>query len=475
MAVAFTAIEAGFEQDRQHATRWECPAYITVVGSDLLGGLYHKMGALINGSVCYKRQRELDKPSFLYAEKRKWRIGFKLGRRRAAASAARDAVKFPWVVEHAWRCCSTRKKQPISISIWQLMDITSCSALRLNAVYQGCQEGRLVLQTPDPVRYPAHSSLLHMLTDLFEKGQDAAICALMSSQHFKIRATSRSDAFVVMETYKRTYAPWKRAAYKKFGPQPGYSWLDLGGNNGAFARWVLSMGARHVTSIEPSAETAELLRINLTGFPAVVHEVAVSIDSGAASPKILKDLSQTKNGSMRSSLLETSKYPCPKGTLLHLVKTIPFKCLLTDQHDAIKMDIEGADIFVLDKKNDFKRVKLLWVEVSAALLRKMYPSGVGWKTFARILKHLKHSGFVHIHFSAKIDTVRFWTAKHATPSSDFNMWAYRKQCSEELPDRFLAWQKFGRVMKRKWSETFACKHRTMIWSARRRQQRIRKR
>jgi hypothetical protein len=123
---------------------------------------------------------------------------------------------------------------------------------------------------------------------------------------------------------------------------PGEKWLDLGGNIGTFALLCLLRGAR-VVSYEPEPENYALLRQNiaLNGRQRVrTYRRAVGTEDGTMSLYVC-------NG-------EYNKYRhtlCPKrGRRTIPVRVEDIRSVVANHGaDCVKMDIEGAEIEILEK------------------------------------------------------------------------------------------------------------------------------
>jgi FkbM family methyltransferase len=120
-------------------------------------------------------------------------------------------------------------------------------------------------------------------------------------------------------------------------------WLDLGGNIGTFAMLVMSRGA-YVTSYEPEITNANLLTVNLNSNfpdrPFTVHQCAVStINDEAVNLYICKG----DYNKYRHTMVPVRGRQVVKVPNVHIVDVLKSK-----QFNAIKMDIEGAEIPILE-------------------------------------------------------------------------------------------------------------------------------
>lgn len=163
--------------------------------------------------------------------------------------------------------------------------------------------------------------------------------------------TSDEKAFqevVVKQAYKRKY----------FKPEPEDHWLDLGANIGAFSCWVLATGAKCI-SIEAEEENASLAEHNLrlNGHSAKVKQMAVThdMDEREFAPFYL---SNTEYAQWRHSLSNING----NRKNARNVKLVRFSELLEPAINAVKMDIEGAEIEILERVMDFRNVRKLVFE-----------------------------------------------------------------------------------------------------------------
>ena len=107
-----------------------------------------------------------------------------------------------------------------------------------------------------------------------------------------------------------------------------------------------------------------------------------------------------------------------------------FERVISDQHTIIKMDIEGSELALLSQPRDWKRVRILVFEFSAARCRHL---GVGPLPFVSVLKALRQGGFTHlsIPLSSKIRKEDFWRSDAHQKHLDFMVWCYREQADSE--------------------------------------------
>lgn len=178
----------------------------------------------------------------------------------------------------------------------------------------------------------------------------------------------------------------ERRSYEKkyFRVLPGETWVDLGGNIGAFTVWAASLGAI-VRTYEPDPVSIEMIRKNLlaNNLTAEVNQSGVVGDGRNSA-----FLSISKAGKYwRNSLYKNW------GGGLIKVPLVRFDDVVTES-DCVKMDIEGAEMDIVEKMQVFPRKLVLeWsfdiddnidrYRAAVLRLRENYPN-VKARTFADI-------------------------------------------------------------------------------------------
>ena len=151
---------------------------------------------------------------------------------------------------------------------------------------------------------------------------------------------------------------WNKNVYQRRGKleiEEGDSWLDIGGNIGAFAVFAASKGAA-VVSYEPEPDNFELLLENMSrnGGAAVGVDKAVVQRSGKKVPLYLCKGDRNK---YRHTLFQI------RGRESIEVETIGFdEILKQEKPNGVKMDIEGAEIEILSYDHDWSGVDKLVFE-----------------------------------------------------------------------------------------------------------------
>jgi FkbM family methyltransferase len=160
----------------------------------------------------------------------------------------------------------------------------------------------------------------------------------------------------------------KTTVYEKpklgFRVEPGDHWLDLGGNIGTFALFALARGATVVTC-EPEADNLKMLEKNLlhnfpdkAGIDWHISPVAVTTD-----PNDQVDLYLCKGDYNKYRHTVHKK----RGRSTVAVKNMHIRdALKKGKFNAIKIDIEGAEIAILEelKEKDYTGIDKLVYEYS---------------------------------------------------------------------------------------------------------------
>ncbi len=142
---------------------------------------------------------------------------------------------------------------------------------------------------------------------------------------------------------------------RDFKIEPGERWIDLGANAGAFTVLAAKLGA-HVTSYEPDPGNVAMIKRNLAlnGLTAEVKTRAVVHDDRPAATLNLWPGGQT----WRNSLIRKKKGSVGMTVLCENF----FK--ICEATTCVKMDIEGAEISILEAWPEGFRVKKLVFEYS---------------------------------------------------------------------------------------------------------------
>lgn len=192
-----------------------------------------------------------------------------------------------------------------------------------------------------------------------------------------------TDDKVITEVVERQV--YRRIRYQNkpfdFDVKPGETWLDLGGNIGTFSCLALAKGAKKVISFEPETDNFNILKKNLelNGFdPAryTLHKKGVASKTG----KTKLYLSKNDYNKYRHSIFPKSGRPYVEIDLVSITK------VLNSNIDGVKIDIEGAEVEILEKVNNWKNVSKLVFEYSFDI----FPSVARFKNIiSNLKKHFK--------------------------------------------------------------------------------------
>jgi FkbM family methyltransferase len=162
---------------------------------------------------------------------------------------------------------------------------------------------------------------------------------------FARKGTSDEKTFeevIVRNVYEKRY----------FKIQENEHWIDLGGNVGAFALLALSKGAT-VEIYEPDPFNCKMIEKNLkaNNFEAEIHQKAVVSND----LKKMKMFVGNNNQVWRNSLYKDW------GNQSFNVECIHFSEVFTDSQHCCKMDIEGAEMTILESMDIFpKKMVFEW-------------------------------------------------------------------------------------------------------------------
>ncbi len=134
--------------------------------------------------------------------------------------------------------------------------------------------------------------------------------------------------------------------------EPNDAWLDLGGNIGTFALRVLAEGAS-VISYEPETENYQLMSKNLEhNFPNGAWSIEQSVVSHKKTNNLDLYLCKGSYNKYRHTL-----HPVRGRSTVNVKNSYIYDVLDQYRPSAIKMDIEGAEIEILEtlKPNDYKK------------------------------------------------------------------------------------------------------------------------
>jgi len=126
-----------------------------------------------------------------------------------------------------------------------------------------------------------------------------------------------------------------------FDVEEGEEWLDLGGNIGAFALYAHKNGAKKVTSYEPDKDNYRILKLNISkidGYEAVNSAITIEKKDSLEFFSGKKDTDRYRYSHLASGR-SIGKINNKYGEFLREL------CC-----DGVKMDIEGSELGLIDKK-----------------------------------------------------------------------------------------------------------------------------
>lgn len=167
----------------------------------------------------------------------------------------------------------------------------------------------------------------------------------------------------------------------------GQTWLDLGANIGTFAVLALALGADKVVCYEPESENFQLLKENLklNGFPSnryKLYQQAVATEAGKQDLYLCKG----DYNKYRHSLIKIRG----RATTPVTVTTMEAVRNKDPTINAIKMDIEGSEIEILENYHEWNGIDLLVFEYS-------FDVDSSIPRFMTIIKELEKS-FTTVHY-----------------------------------------------------------------------------
>lgn len=190
-----------------------------------------------------------------------------------------------------------------------------------------------------------------------------------------------------------------RQVYAKRGfltIEPTDHWLDLGANIGAFTVLAASQGAA-VRAFEPEPENFGLLQANVTlnGLHAELHEAAVVASSASSYAPLY--LCGGPYNRYRHTLRPV------RGRQSIRVNTIPLASLLDGWPNAVKADIEGAEIAMLSSG-------LAWPGIRKLALEYDFDQDSSIPRFHQRMDALREVGFEvrHRPLPARKATYDYW-------------------------------------------------------------------
>jgi len=194
---------------------------------------------------------------------------------------------------------------------------------------------------------------------LFTSSEETAKVARYGDFRLEMRPGT-SDVKTVIEVLRTQM-------YKKAFEATSEVWGDFGAHIGTFAVYALAHGAKQIYCWEPFPDSRALLQRNVSGYPVKIHCQAVS---WTGKERALHLHGKTD---ARHTLREV------RGRQTLQVQSAKFADVLKEHKDitAVKMDIEGSEIEILQNLDFPARIRVLtfeWsysVEQDPGVLRKV--------------------------------------------------------------------------------------------------------
>lgn len=181
--------------------------------------------------------------------------------------------------------------------------------------------------------------------------------------------------------------------------------LDFGGNIGIFAHWAESKGASRVISFEPLTPTFDCLYKN-KGPKTEVYKLAVWSETTFKDFVIHTDFSHIGGGSFSESDLIDNRPLVHSEKVFCLDVADLFSSNLFDHIDFFKIDIEGAEVEVLNNISDEHLQKM------RCITAEFHSTGDEFESFQNyFLRRCERLGFRHFTLyqgDGKLRTVNIW-------------------------------------------------------------------
>jgi FkbM family methyltransferase len=192
---------------------------------------------------------------------------------------------------------------------------------------------------------------------------------------FLVRPGTTDEKVVAEVVERRVY---RKAGF--LGPEPGDRWLDLGGNIGTFAVWAASLGAE-VRTFEPEPENYALLVANVAanGLRDRIEPRRAAVVGGSAGTRPLYLCNGGAN-KYRHTLTQI------RGRQAIAVECVALVGLLDGWPNAVKLDIEGAELPMLDGEHGWPGIRTLVLEYHLDRDRSL-------ARFAERMERLRAAGF----------------------------------------------------------------------------------
>ena len=217
--------------------------------------------------------------------------------------------------------------------------------------------------------------------------------AYVNNLKFKIRPNTTDHKVIEEVIIRRAY----RKPKINFDVEKDEVWLDLGGNIGTFSVYALNKGAKVIT-YEPEPDNIQLLNDNLklNNFTNC-QVIPKGVNTTGGTTKLY--LCKGTYNKYRHTVYEK------RGRTAIQIETTKIDDAITPDVTAIKMDIEGSEVPILEHIKDWKNVNKLVFEYSFDI----FPSV---DRFRKMLKKLaRHFDIIHApNIPADVKEYKFWPA-----------------------------------------------------------------
>lgn len=196
----------------------------------------------------------------------------------------------------------------------------------------------------------------------------------MNKTIYKPKNSKIQGKFFVRENssdIKSVDETWIKKAYQKpklpFVLNEGERWLDLGANIGAFSCYAAINGCR-VRAYEPQNDNCEMIKLNaeLNNVSDMIEIFKFAIVPMSQHDKSLNFYESTNPASFRRHTLYGNYLNSNKKKNIQItnIKSLGFNTLIKDGFNCIKMNIEGAEIPIIDELDNNLGIKKMVFEYS---------------------------------------------------------------------------------------------------------------
>lgn len=179
--------------------------------------------------------------------------------------------------------------------------------------------------------------------------------------------------------------------------------LDLGGNIGIFAYRAELRGASKIISFEPLTPTFNCL-IKNKGLKTLVYKMAVGSKNGWIDFKIHTDFTNIGGGSSKNEAINNRHVIYQEKA--YVININELFGTISNKIDFIKIDIEGAEVEVLNEITDDNLISIRCLSCEFHRLNDEFD--VFQKNFIDRMARLGFKSFVLYYGNGFLRTVNFW-------------------------------------------------------------------